>query len=296
MDPLTRRRLKDGRELRPPGPNRAPARAARTPPPIVPETNSDRSRSADLKRMQRLMTLLSPRSPLRWDHIRSRFGHWQTVPRRDLATQMGGRAPLRGAHRAPVGAAGRDPSPASAESASCSAGSRSTPCGDTPRSTVITQSPHAGPRATQLSQSTCKVPIVAPLPFRPSRPARARPPTRARPGAGRPGHRLTGGTDTFCMTRPSRAPSPGAEAYSHGHHVRPPLAPLADRGELRRLPAARPAPGQRLLDVGCGPGTITVDLAEPGSAAGRRASTPTAEAIGRAPGSRGAGQPHVRGR
>ena len=39
------------------------------------------------------------------------------------------------------------------------------------------------------------------------------------------------------------------------------LAPVAHRGELRRVSAARLAPGARVLDVGCGPGTITADLA-----------------------------------
>ena len=39
------------------------------------------------------------------------------------------------------------------------------------------------------------------------------------------------------------------------------LAPVAHRGELGRVPAGSPASGMRVLDIGCGPGTITADLA-----------------------------------
>lgn len=53
-----------------------------------------------------------------------------------------------------------------------------------------------------------------------------------------------------------------ADVYTHGHHA------SVVRSHARRTAASSAAyllpllePGQRLLDVGCGPGTITVDLA-----------------------------------
>ena len=56
---------------------------------------------------------------------------------------------------------------------------------------------------------------------------------------------------------------PDEVTYTHGHaEQRPALAPLAHRRELRGYLLARLAPGLDLLDVGCGPGTITADLAE----------------------------------
>ena len=60
--------------------------------------------------------------------------------------------------------------------------------------------------------------------------------------------------------------------YTHGHHASVPRSHTwrtAENSAAYLLP--RLAPGQRLLDVGCGPGTITVDLAsrlEPGLVVG----------------------------
>ena len=53
------------------------------------------------------------------------------------------------------------------------------------------------------------------------------------------------------------------ETYTHGHApatVRQHRHAHGRRG--RGLPPARAAPGMRLLDVGCGPGSITRGLAE----------------------------------
>jgi ubiquinone/menaquinone biosynthesis C-methylase UbiE len=53
-----------------------------------------------------------------------------------------------------------------------------------------------------------------------------------------------------------------ADRYSHGHHesvLRSHLWRTAENSAGYLLPHL--APGQRLLDVGCGPGTITLDLA-----------------------------------
>ncbi len=63
-----------------------------------------------------------------------------------------------------------------------------------------------------------------------------------------------------------------AERYTHGHHA----AVLANHSARTAQNSAaflldRLQPGQRLLDVGCGPGTITVDLAallDPGEVIG----------------------------
>jgi 2-polyprenyl-3-methyl-5-hydroxy-6-metoxy-1,4-benzoquinol methylase len=51
--------------------------------------------------------------------------------------------------------------------------------------------------------------------------------------------------------------------YVHGHHTSV-LASHAPRGLADSAPHLRPllAPGQRVLDVGCGPGSITLDMAE----------------------------------
>ncbi len=68
----------------------------------------------------------------------------------------------------------------------------------------------------------------------------------------------------------ARDPERGRDAgHEPGRHLHPwpprqraALAPLADGGELRRIPAPAPAVRPILLDIGCGPGTITLDLAE----------------------------------
>ena len=70
------------------------------------------------------------------------------------------------------------------------------------------------------------------------------------------------------------------------------LPPLAHRGELGRLPARPPPPGHVVLDVGCGPGTITADLARavaPGPVVGIDAAAQVvAEATAMAAGADGA--------
>ncbi len=88
-------------------------------------------------------------------------------------------------------------------------------------------------------------------------------------------------------------PAPGhhgtvRDTYTHGHHasvLRSHTWRTAENSAAHLL--AHLAPGQRLLDVGCGPGTITLDLAErvaPGPVVGFDASPEVlAGAAGRAP-------------
>jgi cyclopropane fatty-acyl-phospholipid synthase-like methyltransferase len=71
---------------------------------------------------------------------------------------------------------------------------------------------------------------------------------------------------------PAAGASPAGEAYTHGHGAAG-VAHHAQRTAARDaaffLPHLRP--GMRLLDVGCGPGTITLGLAAavaPGEAVG----------------------------
>jgi SAM-dependent methyltransferase len=91
------------------------------------------------------------------------------------------------------------------------------------------------------------------------------------------------------------SPDPGG-TYTHGHHesvLRSHRWRTAANSAPHLLPHLRP--GQRVLDVGCGPGTITLDLAElvaPGPVLGID-SAPTAVAAARAA---GAERPGVGGR
>src|SRR5207237_10090881 len=63
-----------------------------------------------------------------------------------------------------------------------------------------------------------------------------------------------------------------SDTYTHGHHdavLRSHRWRTAENSAAYLLPLLRP--GSRLLDVGCGPGTLTVDLARriaPGGAVG----------------------------
>jgi SAM-dependent methyltransferase len=103
---------------------------------------------------------------------------------------------------------------------------------------VTTQSPQASPLATQVSQSTCSMSILVP--------SAADPACRT----------VSPGTDTFFV------PHPWREVYSHGHHdsvLRSHRWRTAENSAAYLLPRLNPA--DRLLDVGIGPGTITVDLA-----------------------------------
>ena len=84
--------------------------------------------------------------------------------------------------------------------------------------------------------------------------------------------------------------------YTHGHHesvLRSHTWRTAENSSAYLLPHLRP--GQSLLDIGCGPGTITADLAElvtPGQAVGLDASS---EVIAQAEAySQGRGVPNLR--
>jgi ubiquinone/menaquinone biosynthesis C-methylase UbiE len=87
----------------------------------------------------------------------------------------------------------------------------------------------------------------------------------------------------------------GDDVYTHGHHesvLRSHVWRTAENSAAHVLPYLRP--GLDLLDVGCGPGTITVDLARrvaPGSVTGIDASTAVIE---QAASSLGDGDPPVR--
>ena len=61
------------------------------------------------------------------------------------------------------------------------------------------------------------------------------------------------------MAGPDRA---SGDLHPRSPRERAALAPLAHGRELGRLPAAGLSPGADVLDVGCGPGTITLDLAQ----------------------------------
>ena len=81
----------------------------------------------------------------------------------------------------------------------------------------------------------------------------------------------------------STDPAHAGDTYTHGHHasvLRSHEWRTAENSAAHLLPHLRA--GQRLLDIGCGPGTITLDLAErvaPGPAVG---IDPAAEVIERA--------------
>jgi ubiquinone/menaquinone biosynthesis C-methylase UbiE len=86
-------------------------------------------------------------------------------------------------------------------------------------------------------------------------------------------------------------PSDGEDTYTHGHHesvLRSHQWRTAENSAAYLLPHL--VAGQRLLDVGCGPGTITVDLAErvaPGAVTGidrEAAVVVQADELGRARG------------
>jgi SAM-dependent methyltransferase len=103
---------------------------------------------------------------------------------------------------------------------------------------VTTQSLQALPLAMQVSQSTCSTPMVTPF--------------AADPDAST----ISQGTDTFFVPESSR------EVYSHGHHdsvLRSHSWRTAENSAAYLLPRLNSA--DRLLDVGIGPGTITLDLA-----------------------------------
>src|SRR5215217_9370990 len=85
----------------------------------------------------------------------------------------------------------------------------------------------------------------------------ARQTVRLKRGSDPAGHTISRSTDTFLMPNSSR------EIYSHGHHdsvLRSHRWRTAENSAAYLLPRLKP--GDRLLDVGVGPGTITVDFAE----------------------------------
>ena len=141
---------------------------------------------------------------------------------------------------------GTRPDSANAERAACSPSSRSTDPPGVPISTLITQSEQAGPRATQLSQSTCSTSISISLPSL-RRPALI--PT------------MPATTDSSEHYRGAMSPRT-RETYSHGHAeavLRSHRWRTAENSAGYLLPLVRRT--DRLLDVGTGPGTITADLA-----------------------------------
>jgi len=84
-----------------------------------------------------------------------------------------------------------------------------------------------------------------------------------------------------------------ADRYSHGHHdsvLRSHRWRTAENSAGHLLPHL--APGQRVLDVGCGPGTITLDLARlvsPGEVVGIDPAADVVEAAGAAAAEQGVG-------
>ena len=103
---------------------------------------------------------------------------------------------------------------------------------------MTTQSLQAIPLATQVSQSTCSTSIPIP--------------SAADPAGGT----VSQSTDTFFVPQSPR------EVYSHGHHnsvLQSHRWRTAENSAAYLLPRLKPA--DRLLDVGIGPGTITLDLA-----------------------------------
>jgi SAM-dependent methyltransferase len=107
---------------------------------------------------------------------------------------------------------------------------------------VTTQSLQAIPLATQVSQSTCSTSIPIP--------------SAADPAGGT----VSQSTDTFschCFRATIRR-----GVYSHGHHnsvLQSHRWRTAENSAAYLLPRLKP--GDRLLDVGIGPGTITLDFA-----------------------------------
>src|SRR5215217_2057467 len=84
----------------------------------------------------------------------------------------------------------------------------------------------------------------------------ARQTVRLKRGSDPAGHTISRSTDTFLMPNSSR------EIYSHGHHesvLRSHRWRTAENSAAYLLP--RLNSGDTVLDIGCGPGTITADLA-----------------------------------